>query len=83
MLSSFSLKHQLHYQGDYYPLPKKKLKKLGNLSKSISDKTLSAPHGALMQLTSSLSKRKMISSDQCKITGLSINEPNETEMYHL
>jgi hypothetical protein len=72
-----------HWQDDYYPLLKKKLKRLGNLWRNISEETLFVPHGVPMLPTSSSSKRKMENFNQCKITDPSTNGPNRTEMYRL
>ena len=69
------------YQDGCYHLPKKRSLKQRNSSKNTCDETQSDHHGAHMQPTSFLSKRKTVNSDQYKTTVHSTSGQRKTETY--
>ena len=75
--------HLVLCQDDYYPLLKKKSRKQRSSLRSTCDEIQSDHHGAHMQPTSSLSKRKMASSNQYRTTVRSTNGRRRIEMYPL
>src|SRR6266850_273478 len=81
MLSNYYRVHQHHCQEDSYIFPKMKLKRYQKSWQNIYQEELSDQELDHMLQTSSLSRKRMASYVQYKITDLSINGRRKTATY--